>query len=146
MLMKGPPHPFARYRCMHIFNGGGNTMPGTRFHWFMLLTILLLAGCSPKHNVYEASDLISLTHNPQTDFTLLVYRDRIGRTSQVLRRKGVVEFVLSQDESGMMSLKERGKELREIDSDMYHALVLFIDQVLFMEEAPPAAPYTSSTP
>lgn len=121
-------------------------MPGTRFHWLMLLSILLLTGCSPKPNVYETSDLISLTHNPQTDFTLLVYRDRIGRTSQVLRRKGVVEFVLSQDETGLMSLKERGKELREIDSDLYHALVIFIDQVLFMEEAPPAAPYTSSTP
>lgn len=71
---------------------------------------------------YEQEDLVSVQHNRDNAYTLLIYRNALGQVRYVLRRQGVCEMVLTRTETGALLLKERGRAERPVDADEAHRL------------------------
>ena len=82
----------------------------------LALAVFLLSGCASAGYMaeYEGEDLLAVRHNEDNDYMLLVYRDTIGQTRQVLRRNGVCEIVMTYTIDGKILLKRRGKKENNI--------------------------------
>ena len=89
---------------------------------FVFVLSCFLGGCAtsspvrspkPAHS-YENDDLISMRHNENTDYTVLVYRDSLGQLRQVVRKQGVCEMVITYTVTGDILLKERGEDPRRL--------------------------------
>ena len=78
---------------------------------------VLLQGCASSEILesYETDDLISIQHNEYNNCLLMVYRDQLGQTTNVLRRNGVTEIVLTYTLDGYIVLKMRGEKTRKIE-------------------------------
>ena len=86
------------------------------FVWLWLAGALLLMGCRTTASVYERDDLVTITHNKESDYTLLIYQSPTGRIRNVLRRKGVCELLLYETNDGDFFL---------VETLLLHNLLLF---------------------
>lgn len=84
----------------------------------LALMSCLLSGCVTLEslNAYESDELIAVKHNQNSDCTLLIYRDPLGQTRHVFRRHGVFELGLVFRPDGGVTLKERGRQERDIEA------------------------------
>ena len=84
----------------------------------LVLTPLLLGACTSLEAIsaYENDELVAVRHNQTTDCTLLIYRDPMGQTRHVFRKHGIFEFGLTFHTDGGISLKERGRDVRDIEA------------------------------
>lgn len=89
-----------------------------RYTVLLLLLPVLLGACTAAESLtsYESDDLVAVKHNQNTDCTLLIYKDPLGRTRHVFRKHGVFEFGLTFTLEGDIYLKERGRGEREIEA------------------------------
>ncbi|MGI9175492.1 MAG: hypothetical protein ACR2GR_09275 [Rhodothermales bacterium] len=120
-----------------------------RSYVFALVLSCFLGGCAtssptlsqrPVHS-YENDDLVSMRHNQNTDYTVLVYRDSLGQLRQVVRKQGVCEMVITYTVTGDILLKERGEGPRRLQPSEADVLSHRIKTLLRRKPTPrPAAP------
>ena len=113
-----------------------------RFFALVLVLPGLLSACattSPVHS-YEEDDLVSMRHNANNDYTVLVYRDPLGQLRQVVRQRGVCEMVITYTVSGDILFKERGESLRRLQPSEADDLSLRIKALLRQKQASQPAP------
>lgn len=86
----------------------------------LLLLPCLLGACTATPeivNPYERDELVAVKHNPQSDCTLLIYRDPLGQTRHIFRKHGVFELGLTFQLDGRFELTERGTRPRVITAE-----------------------------
>ena len=111
----------------------------------VLLSLMVLVGCSSTASLPEDEDLITFTHNKATDYTLLVYRSNDGGTRQVVRHRGELEFVLLKTESGDYALKKRGEEYRVLEPEAVLAVKHRVERLIYSDRVDSVAhPWESS--
>ncbi len=88
-----------------------------RVSTLLILLPCLLCACATTDSLklYQY-DLVSMIHNSENGYTLLVYHDGLGEARHVLRREGICEVVITYTSNGAIKLKERGRQERRIDS------------------------------
>lgn len=89
-----------------------------RMRILFLLLVCLASGCAGTTSVletYETEDLVVVEHNAYNNYMLMVYKDPLGQTRQVLRRNGVTEMVVQYTIDGNITVKARGKKERQIE-------------------------------
>ncbi len=88
-----------------------------RLSTLLILLPCLLCACATTDSLklYEY-DLVSMIHNSENGYTLLVYHDGLGEARHVLRREGICEVVITYTSSGAIKLQERGRQERRIGS------------------------------
>ncbi len=91
----------------------------------------LLMGCKSTASVYERDDLVTITHNKESDYTLLVYQSATGRIRKVLRRKGVCELLLFEADDGNFFLKERGHEPKKLTAMTMQSVQAHLDKLIY---------------
>ena len=104
---------------------------------------MIAAGCTSTSSVHEQNDLVTIAHNNNTDYTLITYRSSDGYLRKVLRKDGVFELLLMENEKGDFFLKERGQEPRRLTArnviDLEASLQeLIYDTSLPTQQMPPA--------
>lgn len=104
----------------------------------LVLTSCLLGACTSTEalNTYERDELIAVKHNHDNGYTLLVYRDPLGQTRHVLRREGVYELTMTYTLEGIIELKERGSNERELEATEANRLTRRINDLLGVAPAP----------
>ena len=83
----------------------------------LLMLPCLLGACTATTlvvNTYERDELVAVKHNPQSDCTLLIYRDPLGQTRHVFRKHGIFELALTFRLDGDIELTERGTQPRAV--------------------------------
>ncbi len=107
---------------------------GVMYRSSALLVLLahLLTACATSNEIatYEHDDLISVQHNDENSYTLLIYRDAVGQTRHVLRRSGVCELVITYSLKGDILVKERGEGERVITAIEASRLTRHINTLL----------------
>ena len=100
---------------------------------FLIVGVLLFmaSGCRHAASVYEQDDLVTIAHNKYSEYTLLVYENSEGRSRKVLRRKGVCELVLIEQDNGAFLLKERGHEAKILSLASLQAVEAHLESLLF---------------
>lgn len=88
----------------------------------LLLMLIGLTGCQSTTPNLGRDDLVTIVHNQESEYTLLVYQSPTGKLRKVLRRKGVCELQLIEAEDGDVWLKERGAEPRLLKDE--HIMVI----------------------
>lgn len=97
----------------------------------LCLAALLGACTGPAAlNAYERDQLVSVRHNSQNEYTLIVYRDPLGQMRHVLRRHGIFELSLTHTRAGIVDLKERGQAARSLTPDEVTRLTARINDLL----------------
>lgn len=106
-----PRNPHEKFNNLTGYNG-------VMYRSTALLALLLslTAACASTNEIatYEHDDLISVQHNDENSYTLLIYRDAVGQTRHVLRRSGICELVVTYTLTGDILMKERGEGERVI--------------------------------
>ena len=97
----------------------------------VVLSTFVFAGCQSTSSAYEKDDLVTITHNSGSDYTLLVYRSTKGRTRKVLRKKGVCELLLIETDEGEFYLKERGQEARKLPLASVVAVEAHLEDLIY---------------
>ena len=110
---------------------------------FLFIFAVGLVGCASTSSVHEQNDLVTIAHNNHTDYTLITYRSTEGYLRKVLRRDGVFELLLMENEKGDFYLKEKGQEPRRLTArnliDLEASLQeLIYDTAVPTQQAPPA--------
>lgn len=104
--------------------------------WAVCIVMLLASGCRHTATVYEQDDLVTIAHNKYSEYTLLVYENTHGRTRKVLRRKGVCEMVLIEQDNGAYVLKERGHEAKTLSLLALQAVEAHLEALLYNNSPP----------
>ena len=88
-----------------------------RLSTLLILLSCLLCACATTDSLklYQY-DLVSMMHNTENGYTLLVYHDGLGEARHVLRREGICEVVITYAANGAIKLQERGRQERRIDA------------------------------
>ncbi len=102
---------------------------------FVLAAAFCLSGCGATLNAsYESHDLLVVQHNTYNDYMLMVYRDAMGQTRHIVRRRGVCEMVLTYELDGDILLKARGEKVRSVDAFEAARLTYRINSLLKARE------------
>ena len=97
----------------------------------LLVPCLCLAACRTTEALKPFElDLVSMIHNSENGYTLLVYEDGLGDVRHVLRREGICEAIITYTPRGAIKLKERGRQERRIDSYTASQLTKQINDLL----------------
>ena len=97
----------------------------------ILLSAFVFSGCKSTSSIYEKDDLITITHNSGSEYTLLTYRSVQGRTRKVLRRQGVCELLLIETDEGDYVLKERGQDPKKLSAATVAAVQTHLDELVY---------------
>lgn len=83
----------------------------------LFLSFVVFSGCVSTEPMgpYESEDLVVVQHNDYNSYLLMVYRDPLGQTRQILRKNGMTEVMVTYLLDGTIQLKTRGKKEREIN-------------------------------
>lgn len=97
----------------------------------LILLPCLMGACATTDalHLYEY-DLVSMIHNSENGYTLLVYHNVLGEARHVLRQEGICEIVIVYTPSGSIKLKERGRRERKIDAYVAGRLTAQINALL----------------
>lgn len=93
--------------------------------------IVALSGCRPAVTLLEQEDLVSILHNKETDYTLLVYLRPDGFERRVVRQGG--QFVLMLERRGWEEyvLVEPGARPRRLEGRELMVQMERIDTLVF---------------